>query len=221
MTTRLLRAFALLSMALLYGCVNATVDEMTFNAPTEGIGDASVVILGRRHAADYDTEFEFIECVGDYVRRGDKSLNIIGELEFINQMYPWFEPRTAPLYVQDLKRTIEVAAVQRKFEQMNLQYLIWIDGTTKETNSSGSMTCGVGPGGAGCFGFGTWGNESEYEASIWNFANYTEVGKMATETSGQSYMPAVVVPIPIIAPVQEAACESLGQQLLRYLSSEH
>ena len=33
---------------LLGGCVSATVDEMTFMEPTEGIGDSSVVILGRR-----------------------------------------------------------------------------------------------------------------------------------------------------------------------------
>jgi len=43
---------------------------------------------------------------------------------------------------------------------------------------------------------------------------------MSAQTSGQSYMPAVVVPIPIIAPVQDTACESLGNQLLQYLSAE-
>ena len=35
---------------LLGGCVNATVDEMTYNEPVAGIGESSVVILGRRHA---------------------------------------------------------------------------------------------------------------------------------------------------------------------------
>jgi uncharacterized protein YraI len=98
--------------------------------------------------------------------------------------------------------------------------MIWIDGRTEDTNSSGSMTCGVGPTGAGCFGFGTWGTESEYEATIWNFGDGSEVGRMSAQTSGQSYMPAVVVPIPIIAPVQDTACESLGNQLLQYLSAE-
>ena len=88
--------------------------------------------------------------------------------------------------------------------------MIWIDGSTIETNSSGSMTCGVGPGGAGCFGFGTWGNASEYEATIWDFTDQTEVGRISTNTSGQSYMPAVVVPIPIIAPVQGTCLRQPG-----------
>jgi len=47
------------------------------------------------------------------------------------------------------------------------------------------------------------------------------VGKVSANTSGQSYMPAVIVPIPIIAPVQGTACDSLGDQLLEYLSAHH
>ena len=48
-----------------------------------------------------------------------------------------------------------------------------------------------------------------------------EVGRVSAQTSGQSYMPAVVVPIPIIAPVQGTACDSLGDQLLEYLSAQY
>jgi hypothetical protein len=53
------------------------------------------------------------------------------------------------------------------------------------------------------------------------FHRSAEVGRLNTSTSGQSYMPAVVVPIPIIAPVQGTACDGLGDQLLQFLSSEH
>jgi len=83
------------------------------------------------------------------------------------------------------------------------------------------MTCGIAPGAAGCFGFGTWGNDSAYEAVIWDFTDQLEVGRMNTTASGQSYMPAVIVPIPIIAPVQGTACEGLGQQLLQFFSSKY
>lgn len=209
------------AVLVLGGCVNATVDEMTFNEPSAGIGDASVVILGRRHAPDYETEFDFIDCIGDHITGGDDSITVVSELQFINQMYPWFEPRTAPLRTQDIGKLLAQRPVAERFAELNLAYMIWIDGTTIETNSSGSMTCGVGPGGAGCFGFGTWGNASDYEATIWDFTDQAEVGRVSAATSGQSYMPAVVVPIPIIAPVQDTACASLGEQLLKYLSAEH
>ncbi len=216
---RLLLAGAL--VLLVSGCVTATVDEMTFNAPTNGIGDASVVILGRRHASDYETEPDFIECVGDHIASRDKSITVIGELDFINALYPWFEPRTAPLKPEDIDRLLLQEPVAEKMAALKTEYMIWIDGNTVRTDSAGSMTCGIGPGGAGCFGFGTWGNDSNYEATIWDFTDKAEVGRVSTTASGQSYMPAVVVPIPIIAPVQGTACDGIGDQLLEFLSSEY
>ena len=109
--------------------------------------------------------------------------------------------------------------VAAKLAALNTEYMIWLDGSTERTDSSGSMTCGIGPGGAGCFGFGTWGDDAKYEATIWDFTDRAEVGRISTTASGQSYMPAVVIPIPIIAPVQGTACDGIGDQLLQFLSS--
>lgn len=216
-----LRILVLGLTTVLAGCVTSTVDEMVFNEPIEGIGDSTVVILGRRHASDYETEFDFIECIADHVVARDSSIEIIDEIEFINMLYPWFEPRTAPLRPADIDRLVKQQPVAERLLDLKLEYMIWVDGSTVQTNSAGSMTCGVGPGGAGCFGFGTWGNASDYEATIWDFTDKAEVGRLNTSTSGQSYMPAVVIPIPIIAPVQGTACDGLGDQLLQFLSSEH
>jgi len=219
---RLWHPLLLLAMAgTLTACVSATVDEMVFNVPTEGIGESSIVILGRRHASDYDTEPEFVECVGDHIASKDKDIRVIGELEFINSLYPWFEPRTAPLHPKDIDRLLQQEPVAQKMVELKTEYMIWIDGSTERTNSSGSLACGVGPGGAGCFGFGTWGDEANYEAVIWDFTDKTEVGRINTSASGQSYMPAVVIPIPIIAPVQGTACDGIGDQLLEFLSSKY
>ena len=151
----------ILAALLLGGCVNATVDEMTYNEPTAGIGESSVVILGRRHAPDYDTEFDFIECIGDHIHSGDPSIEVLNELAFINELYPWFEPRTAPMQPRAIDQLLQLPPVAQRFTEMKLEYMIWIDGNTVDTESTGSMSCGIGPGFAGCFGFGTWGTESE------------------------------------------------------------
>jgi len=209
-------------LGLLSGCVTSTVDQMVFNEPREGIGNATVVILGRRHAADYDTEPDFVECVGDHISSGDRSIRVISELDFINDFYPWFEPRTAPLQLADMERLMQrEPVVAEKLASLNTQYMIWIDGSTVRSDSSGSLTCAIGPGGGGCFGFGTWDNDANYEATIWDFTEHAEVGKISTSASGQSYMPAVIIPIPIIAPVQGTACDGIGDQLLQFLSSEY
>jgi len=206
-------------LALTSGCVTSTVDQMVFNKPTEDMSNASVVILGRRHASDYDTEPDFVECVGEHIADGDGRIHVIDELEFINTFYPWFEPRTAPLRVTDLERLMRQPPVAEKLAALKTEYMIWLDGSTERTDSAGSMTCGIGPGGGGCFGFGTWGDDAKYEATIWDFTDRAEVGRISTTASGQSYMPAVVIPIPIIAPVQGTACDGIGDQLLQFLSS--
>jgi hypothetical protein len=207
--------------SLVSGCVTATVDQMVYNKPENGIGEATVVVLGRRHASDYDTEPDFVECVGDHLTGGEDNIRVIGELEFVNQFYPWFEPRTAPLQIADLERLMQKQpVVAERLAAMNTQYMIWLDGSTVRGDSSGSLTCAVGPGGGGCFGFGTWSSDAKYEATIWDFSENAEVGRISTTATGQSYMPAVVIPIPIIAPVQGTACDGIGEQLLQFLSSK-
>ena len=75
-------------LSLISGCVTSTVDEMIYNEPTAGIGDSSVVILGRRHGNDYETEPDFVRCVADHIASYDDSISVLDELEFINALYP-------------------------------------------------------------------------------------------------------------------------------------
>jgi len=205
------------SIALVSACVTSTVDEMIYNEPIEGIGDSSVVILGRRHGSDYETEPDFVLCVGEYIASYDHSITVIGELEFINALYPWFEPRTAPLHPEDIDRLLAQKPVAEKLAALKVEYMIWLDGSTVRTGGSGSMACSL----VGCFGFGTWAHDANYEATIWDFTDQAAVGHINTHASGQSYMPAVIIPIPIIAPVKGAACDGIGHQLLEFLSSEY
>ena len=86
----------LLSINVLSGCVTSRVDEMVFNEPEVGIGEATAVILGRRHGSDYATEPDFVRCVGSHIMKKDPTITIIPETYFLDDLYPWFEPRTAP-----------------------------------------------------------------------------------------------------------------------------
>jgi len=210
----------LMATTLLSGCVTSSVDEMVYARHDVSLkGDARVVILGRRHAPDYETEPDFIQCVGRHVSNRARTVGVIPELDFINSLYPWFEPRTAPMHPQDVARLLTQAPVASRLQELDVDYIVWIDGNTTRTEGSGSMTCAIGPGGGGCFGFGSWANDSNYEAVIWDLTGSSEVGRISTSASGTSYMPAVFVPIPIIAPVRGTACDGLGDQLVQFLSS--
>ena len=210
----------LISLVLLTGCKSTTVIDEYREVSTTAISRGeSIVVLGRRHSAGYETEDDFISCVGRSLGQGQSDINVIPEQDFVDSLYPHFETGTAPMDINTLgqlaKRTPTIAAI---FNDLNLHYLVWIDSATERTDSSGSVSCAIGPGGGGCFGFAYWKDEANYEASVWDFKELVLSGKINAETKGTSYMPAVVIPIPLLARVQENACESLANQLRAFFS---
>ncbi len=199
------------------GCRTTTVvDEYRIEPATIARGEA-IVVLGRRHDMDKDTERDFISCVGKSLTGSTTDLQVIPEGEFVDAMYPWFEVSTAPMDVSNMERLLENPAVAARLEKFRLRYFVWIDGFTETTDSAGSVSCAVGPGGGGCLGFKTWDDESHYEASIWDLEQQRESGKINTETSGTSYVPALIVPIPLLARVKATACSAMADQLLTFI----
>lgn len=199
------------------GCVTATVQQVREAATGLDAGEA-VVILGRKSRPTTDeTELNFVRCVSGNIARGSNGIRVIDEQEFRDALFPWFEPRTAPVNTSDLPELMATPMLAERLRELGLRYLVWIDGSTIRTDSSGSMTCSVTTAGAGCFGFLTWENDSSYEASIWDVRNGSAVGKVSSDAIGTSYIPAVVIPLPFIARVQNSACSSLSGQLKDFI----
>ena len=96
--------------------------------------------------------------------------------------------------------------------------MVKVTGETKTTASSGALSCAAGPGGGGCFGFAWWDDTSSYEASVWDLSQETSVGNLSANVSGTSVIPAIVIPIPILARTQSNACEGLTQQIVGFFS---
>ena len=208
-------------LALLAGCKSTTViDEYRETSVASIIGDESIVVLGRRHSSGYETEDDFISCVGKSLNQGQSEINVIPEKDFVDSMYPYFETSTAPMDVRNLGKLAQIPVIADKFNDFNLRYFVWIDGATERTDSSGSVSCAVGPGGGGCFGFAYWKDEANYEASIWDFKQLALSGKINAETKGTSFMPAIIIPIPMLARVQENACKSLANQIRTFFSEQ-
>ncbi|WNZ57067.1 hypothetical protein QT397_06885 [Microbulbifer sp. MKSA007] len=198
------------------GCTTVVIDEYRRSDGELAEGD-SVVILGRRHSSEYETEPDLIACVGRELHNPELGVNIIPEQDFVDLMYPWFEPRTAPMHVRSLDHLMENESVRERMETYGVKYIVWIDGSTETTASAGSISCTISTGGAGCFGFGTWDKESDYEAAVWDFRDRELSGKLSADAKGTSYMPAIVVPIPLIARVQNNACKGMALQLQQFL----
>ncbi len=205
-------------LVFLTGCSNTTtVDEYRENESTAMLEGESIVVLGRRSSTSYETEFDFITCVGNTLKNKLRGINIIPEKEFLNSMYPYFETSTAPMDVQNLDKLVQTPAVAKKLNDFRIRYFVWIDGFTETTNKSGSMSCAVGVGIAGCLGFASWDDKSNYEATIWDFKELNLEGKISTQSSGTSYVPAVIIPLPLLARVQSGACSNMANQIGSFL----
>lgn len=211
---------ALISVLLLLtqGCTTVTIDQDKMTSNSDLVSGKSIVVIGRRSGSDYETEPDLISCIGKTLGKGQNEITVIPEDVFVDRLYPWFEPRTAPVRVNDLFRLLEYEALAKAAGQFDMQYLIWVDGSTQTTNKTGEITCALGMGGVSCFGFGTWDKKAEYEASIWDYDKRKLVGKVSGSADGTSYMPAIVIPIPIIAPVQSDVCQAIGEQLRSFFN---
>lgn len=214
-TTALLPLF--FGILLLSGCTTTEIDEFRQGATSIDDGE-SIVILGRRQNNNYETEGSFVNCVANVVDSGQNGISVVPEQEFLDAMFPFFEPRTAPMRTGHLKELMALEVAAERMDDFGIQYIVWLDGITQRSQQAGSISCTIGPGGGGCFGFGTWQDDSNFEAEIWDMQTLDTVGSISTDAMGQSYMPALVVPIPLIARVEANACSGLGNQLKQFLN---
>ena len=218
-----MRAYKLLSqwlclVPLLIGCAETTtIDEFRpTNQPIFIAENEKVVLLGRRDSGHYETDREFISCVNNKVNSAD--INVVPERIFIDAIYPWLEPRTAPKGLPRLKRLMPDPTVRDKVENLRIRYLVWLDGSTETLSQGGSMSCAIGPGGGGCFGFAQWDKLSTYEATVWDLKDLIEKGRLRVDSEGTSYLIGAVAPIPLLTPVKSDACASLGNQLKTFFA---
>lgn len=198
------------------GCVTSRVEDARENVTGIADGD-TVVILAKSYHLGNETEAKQISCVEDLLARGSGGLNVIPHGQFIDSIFPWFEPRTAPAETKGLEKLMAYPGVADKIAAQDVRYIVWIDGDTERVAGGGSLSCAAGPGGGGCFGFAWWQNDSDYSATIWDLEDLKSAGTITADVSGTSFLPALVIPIPLIARTRAAACKGLAEQLLNFI----
>jgi hypothetical protein len=199
-------------------CTTSRLEEQV-NLPLNLKEGESVVVISNSYHSGNQTEYDFIQCVNKSLSKKQDYFNLIQTEYFQNMLYPWLEPRTAPQTPEDLPEFLSRDLVRGTLETHNIKYLINISGETKTNSSSGALSCAAGPGGGGCFGLAWWDDTSSYSASVWDIAQQSSVGSVSATVSGTSVIPALIIPIPIIARTKSSACDGLVKQLLNFLST--
>ncbi len=206
------------SLVLLSGCMTARLEEdRTLN--TSIAADEAVVLLAKPHVEGITAEDDFMDCVGDKMTRS-RGIKVRANDDFVDSMFPWLEPSTAPQRPEGITRLLSKDVVANRVAESGVRYLIWIDGATRQTDSGGSITCTLGPAGGGCIGFGWWEKESDYQAIVWDLDTARTAGTVSTNVTGTSALVGVLVPLPFIARVQGKACDRLADQLGAFLKGD-
>ena len=209
-------ALLVLSTLTLGGCMTARVEESK-NAATGIRQGERVVILEASYHAGNETEDNFMNCVSKALQRGKNSVEVFPGDEFVDTLYPWLEPRTMPRGPDAMPELMGRPGVEERLRESGVRYIVWVTGDTEKSSSGGSLSCAASPAGGGCFGLLWWENDSSYEAAIWDLEDGTSAGEVSTDVRGTSVIPALIVPIPLIARTQSAACKGLAQELRAFI----
>lgn len=208
-----------LAAALASGCMTTRVEESKQAAT--GLGeDESVVIIEASYHTGNETEDGFVDCVAKAVQKGRDGLRVYPDDAFVDALFPWFEPRTMPRGPKALPDLLARPGVAERIRESGVRYIVWLNGETERKSGGGSLSCAVGPGGGGCFGLAWWENDSSYEAAVWDLADGKSAGEVSAAVRGTSMIPAVIVPLPLIARTQAAACKGLARELKAFIVNE-
>ena len=216
------RAHVLVALGLaglVAGCsVTSRMEPYKQTSAVIGEGE-QVVVLARKHHATHEAEADFIDCVSGALAQGSDGLNVHDTVAFEDRLYPWFEPSRAPLSTDELSVLLEKPDVFDQVRSTGVRFLIWLDGSTDRVASGGGITCAAGVGGAGCMGLAWWEDDARYDATVWDIRELSSAGTIYADVKGRSTLPAIVIPIPLIARPRAAACRGMTEQLRHFLTT--
>ncbi len=203
---------------------NAAVGELDAMASVIRPGEAIVVL-------NADTSFDDHKwpssCVRGTIKDANTNIGIIAAKDFREAFYPWLEAGMSAAVFTALK---EIPLTRNRIEEVGVRYIVAVRGETGSdlndlgggslyVGKNGVFGCGAGPGGAGCFDLLAWKRTSDISAVVWDLKTGARAGEIAVKVSGANVMPALVLPIPIIAPTETAACSEIGDHLARFITT--
>jgi hypothetical protein len=191
-------------------------------------GEAIVVLSAESITKD---EAWPASCVRDVIESADSNIRSMTPQVFRDATFPWFESHQLGEGLAELS----MPSLRGAAEQIGVRYIVSVGGQTAASEPDGwglggqggglyvgkrgFMMCGAGPGGGGCLGFLAWQRTSDLSATVSDLKRGILVGAIAAKVTGTNLMPAVGLPVPLIATTETAACRELGYQIARFVTT--
>ena len=90
-----------LIFAICSGCVTSRVEGLK-NAATGITANESIVVIPASYHKGNRTEADFLECMDEELDNGAQALKVYPREKFLDELFPWLEPRTMPQGINDL-----------------------------------------------------------------------------------------------------------------------
>ena len=197
---------------LLLGCMKSQInDSLTTNFHV--YKSRTMTIL-----SDNLEDKKLAECLQEELKENLSDLKIIPEDQFRNALFPWFEYKTAPKDTAELSALLNKTLVRKHVERLGVEILVYVHGETVQGQLEGPGFCGGGYGGAACLGYLSAERETNIATTVFNLKDATAIGSTDVHFHGNVRMPMLLIPIPIPAFTQSAACSETARIISDCLS---
>lgn len=216
----IISAVFLASTFYLSACVSMKI-EGTMDAKQNVFEEGKVTVLSHSYISGNETEKKFTKCIANRLSSKLPQDTYLDSKIFINEMFPWFEPKQAPGNIADLRELLKKPLVTEKLAALNARYLVMLAGNTKDVNEKECAACVIAPILVGMPGMATFKKQSNYIVEIWDLKKQEIVADLNARGKGKTYMPIIpiyIIPIPLGGNVQSASCKQLSQQISTFFT---
>jgi len=133
-------------------------------------------------------------------------------------LFPLLEPATQPDSEETFAALLVRDDVRSRLEK-RMDYLVTFTGGTAE-ESKGGIACGGGFGAGGCLGFAWINKDTRISVVIWSLQEPASASHHESRVEGTTWIPAVILPIPLPARTEAEACSDMSRQIVEFIRSK-
>ncbi|MDJ0909192.1 MAG: hypothetical protein QNI99_08350 [Woeseiaceae bacterium] len=154
------------------------------------------------------------DCLLDALDRKSSRFTLIPTRTFTRTAFPDLPDELVPTTPEYVRIALTNTGVQDRVQSLNVDYLIYVLGSTEMEHDWGGIMCGVGYGGGGCLGVAGLDKSSNISAVVVDVDSTQEMTNVNVTSSGDSWIAVLaVIPVWHDAPTKDAACRALAEKL--------
>lgn len=204
--------FLLIVLFGTFGCMKSNIrDSLNAHHPSNQSNTLAILPVQVK-------DEKFARCVQNELKEDLQNLRVIPGDRFRDALFPWFEPSTAPDDTQELMNLLNKNLVRERIENFGVEILIFIQGTTDQSDLEGPVTVVGGFGAAGALGYQSAERTTRILVKVWDLKNQASLGDADVHIKGEFRMPYVIIPIPIPVFTESSACSETAKRISNVLS---